>query len=140
MSFSKTKIREGECYLWWIFPYQVWKNVSNVRYIKLWLSDNIVEGYREGKGRIVESPMTQRKNTEVLSALPWSCMFVFRVHSLRRKLIAQGPCLDPVSFYNGDKYYCTSLSFYYLNLNSCSRETLGPVGPTPFSTDTCPPS
>ena len=65
-----------------------------------------------------------------------NCMSVFRVHRLRRKLVAQGLPLDPISALwsvctMGNYYSSLSLSFYYLNPNSCSRQILGSVGPTP---------
>lgn len=65
------------------------------------LSGNSVEESRDRKGRILGLPTTQRKNPEVLSALFWSYMSIFRVHKLRMKLIAQGPHLDPVGVLMG---------------------------------------
>lgn len=82
-----TGLGRGQCHLWWIFP-NLWAVTSGTE------DCNLVDRSRDRKSRIMGFLLTQEKDTEVLSALLWSCVSLLKCR-------AYGLPLHPVSILLG---------------------------------------
>lgn len=135
-----TYLGRKQCYLWWIFfPIcgllcWVYRAVISSR------EDRRVWGQGGMEGGVsYDTKKEHGKEHSTAECSAWNLMSVCGMHRLRSDQVAQGLHLDPVTALwgvciTGNCYYSLSLSFYYLNPNSCSRKIRCSGGPTPVAT------